>query len=234
MTSDRDRCGEAVETTQIGSTEGKSPGRETASPVISTDTKLVETVATLFDAIKHGDRVHQAWLKEAIDNHFAGKPVPPPRAALTAIQSQTGDASQLCERLRAPEFAEKVALAIETNIGAQADDQEAFFAPRADDDPTITLDCEFDPVEVARVVLEVVSTTLLDALEAPKSGDWQPIETAPRDGTVVLVSYGNRQDTGSVIAARVKPGWQSWSSVPGDYTCKPTHWMPLPPAVDSQ
>lgn len=34
---------------------------------------------TLFDAIAHGDEVHRAWLKEAIDNHFAGRPVPQPR-----------------------------------------------------------------------------------------------------------------------------------------------------------
>lgn len=37
--------------------------------------------ATLFDAIAHGDEVHRAWLKEAIECHFAGKPVPPPRKA---------------------------------------------------------------------------------------------------------------------------------------------------------
>jgi len=29
--------------------------------------------------IKHGDADHQAWLKEAIDAHFAGQPVPEPR-----------------------------------------------------------------------------------------------------------------------------------------------------------
>lgn len=27
--------------------------------------------ATLFDAIKHGDEEHRAWLKDAIDKHFA-------------------------------------------------------------------------------------------------------------------------------------------------------------------
>ena len=30
-----------------------------------------EARATLFDAIKHGDEAHQAWLKTAIDQHFA-------------------------------------------------------------------------------------------------------------------------------------------------------------------
>jgi len=140
----------------------------------STDTKLVETVSP---------GAQQAWVDYDPVGQFAENMsfgrfngmmrhafLSGYQAALTAIQSQTGDASQLCERLRAPEFAEKVALAIETNIGAQADDQEAFFAPRADDDPTITLDCEFDPVEVARVVLEVVSTTLLEGAEGVGRG----------------------------------------------------------------
>jgi hypothetical protein len=40
---------------------------------------LVRRVAALFDAIKHGDAEHQAWLKNAIVAHFAGEPVPPPR-----------------------------------------------------------------------------------------------------------------------------------------------------------
>jgi len=31
---------------------------------------LVERVSTLFDAIKHGDKNHQDWLKKAIRNHF--------------------------------------------------------------------------------------------------------------------------------------------------------------------
>lgn len=35
----------------------------------------------LYDAIKHGDEVHRAWLREAISKFYAGKPVPPPRSA---------------------------------------------------------------------------------------------------------------------------------------------------------
>lgn len=31
----------------------------------------------LFDAIAHGDEKHQAWLKQAIEDHFAGRPVVP-------------------------------------------------------------------------------------------------------------------------------------------------------------
>jgi hypothetical protein len=34
-----------------------------------------EQIAGLFDAIAHGDDEHRAWLKQAIDDHFAGRPV---------------------------------------------------------------------------------------------------------------------------------------------------------------
>lgn len=33
---------------------------------------------TLFDAIAHGDEQHRAWLKKAIEDHFAGRPVERP------------------------------------------------------------------------------------------------------------------------------------------------------------
>lgn len=36
---------------------------------------LEERVATLFDAIAHGTEEHRAWLKKAIDDHFAMRPV---------------------------------------------------------------------------------------------------------------------------------------------------------------
>lgn len=39
-----------------------------------------ERIKSLYGAIAHGDEVHREWLKEAIDNHFAGLPVPLPRA----------------------------------------------------------------------------------------------------------------------------------------------------------
>jgi hypothetical protein len=39
----------------------------------------IERITTLFDAIKHGDEKHQQWLKEAIEAHFEGQPVPEAR-----------------------------------------------------------------------------------------------------------------------------------------------------------
>ena len=40
---------------------------------------LVRRVAGLYEAIKHGDDEHRAWLREALVLHFAGLPVPPRR-----------------------------------------------------------------------------------------------------------------------------------------------------------
>ena len=42
-----------------------------------------KTIETLFDQIKHGDEDHREWLREAINNHFDGKPVPAPRGGNT-------------------------------------------------------------------------------------------------------------------------------------------------------
>ena len=41
-------------------------------------TEVYLKAEALFDAIVHGDDEHRRWLKEAIDNYFAGKPVPEP------------------------------------------------------------------------------------------------------------------------------------------------------------
>lgn len=37
-----------------------------------------DRASSLFEAIAHGDDEHRDWLREAIANHLAGKPVPPP------------------------------------------------------------------------------------------------------------------------------------------------------------
>jgi hypothetical protein len=68
---------------------------------------------------------------------------------------------------------------------------------------------------------------------------WQPIETAPKDGTRILVF----DDDGEVLPTRFArwthpftedalagfvTGWNSEFNVPESW-CSPTHWMPLPP-----
>lgn len=65
--------------------------------------------------------------------------------------------------------------------------------------------------------------------------DWQPISTAPKDGTHVVI-YAPRRSDGKprrsrrgcmANVAHFESGW-GWSTSPGEYQVQPTHWMPLP------
>ena len=60
--------------------------------------------------------------------------------------------------------------------------------------------------------------------------NWQPIETAPKDGTLVLLSgFGLPVWQGywvGQVGRHAINGWTRFNSV--DMEWKPTHWMPLP------
>ena len=73
--------------------------------------------------------------------------------------------------------------------------------------------------------------------------DWQPIETAPKDGTKILVGRDGHQTTTGVwvedkgrtlVPDLNEPYWEkfdhSWWDVvfSEDEWFSPTHWMPLP------
>ena len=75
--------------------------------------------------------------------------------------------------------------------------------------------------------------------EAPKYGEWQPIETAPRDGFILL--YGSMiPDSGSDELRIESPlafagYWDdlddAWCSIASSWRgpfYEPTHWTPLP------
>jgi hypothetical protein len=80
---------------------------------------------------------------------------------------------------------------------------------------------------------------------------WRPIDTAPRDGTPILVAGGTYVDDGPSTWAIRYPFtgvriayWDATPDATGDYECwnggpsgssydaefwhEPTHWMPLP------
>lgn len=77
-------------------------------------------------------------------------------------------------------------------------------------------------------------------------GDWQPISTAPRDGSYIIAGRFDRDaliwvththwetatsaaESDGLTAAQAddyETGWQCPD--PLDGTCGPTHWMPLP------
>lgn len=46
---------------------------------ISREVSSIEQSAGLFQAIAHGDSEHREWLRQAIEDHFAGREVAPPR-----------------------------------------------------------------------------------------------------------------------------------------------------------
>lgn len=69
--------------------------------------------------------------------------------------------------------------------------------------------------------------------------EWQPIETAPKDGTAIL-AYTNSEVlslywSDSIWAAVNNPvqkqggGWVQEVNRSDTYVYCPTHWMPLPP-----
>lgn len=82
----------------------------------------------------------------------------------------------------------------------------------------------------------------LIALAGGRAGDssatgWQPIGTAPVDGTEVLVcrAYENKRAEYSVAHNYADgSGWRDmgdmgWAGMVADEQNQPTHWMPLPP-----
>ena len=60
-----------------------------------------------------------------------------------------------------------------------------------------------------------------------KESLWQPIETAPKDGTEILGWPVEGGDNNIAIVYYFFRGWCS-----GDYGADPTHWMPLPKPPD--
>lgn len=83
--------------------------------------------------------------------------------------------------------------------------------------------------------------------ETTCAAQWQPIETAPKDGTEVLLFAPGRLTYGAWVEPSPEPNikyrdgfapepeWEDfepyWSSWDGGFTTEhpPTHWMPLPP-----
>lgn len=67
------------------------------------------------------------------------------------------------------------------------------------------------------------------AAAEPAGGQWQPIETAPKDGKRVFVACPVRLAF-DMVAAFWDDNKQAWINTPGLYPCRPSHWMrPSPP-----
>jgi hypothetical protein len=60
--------------------------------LIAQDADLIDLPTqsdALFNAIKHGDAEHQAWLKQALENHFKGLPMPPVQGGKSSQPTQS-------------------------------------------------------------------------------------------------------------------------------------------------
>jgi hypothetical protein len=57
-------------------------------------------------------------------------------------------------------------------------------------------------------------------------GVWQPIETAPKDGTSILLAHEHPNNGWVMAAARHFAG--RWYANGGSVVWLSTHWMPLP------
>ena len=90
-----------------------------------------------------------------------------------------------------------------------------------------------------------------DALQALERVPWQPIETAPKDGTQVMltngisVAHGNwlhaepfireiRDLEGRYIDQDESDGYDGWIDFIGGMMPEPTLWMPLPTPPESK
>lgn len=67
-----------------------------------------------------------------------------------------------------------------------------------------------------------VATALRDA--RAMGPEWQPIETAPKDGTQILMVIAGYEP----LCGRWRRG--TWTSDPDKAYFSPTHWQPLPAA----
>jgi len=77
---------------------------------------------------------------------------------------------------------------------------------------------------------------LLDRLDAAeKAVQWRPIETAPKDGTRLLLWWGSEVHIGRCVGAGMSRDGGDWWRSESHQVFKvaggrPTHWMPLPAA----
>lgn len=57
---------------------------------------------------------------------------------------------------------------------------------------------------------------------------WRPIDTAPKDGTDILIfAWGNSQIVVSYDESNAMHPWRTLDGI-GYHKDSPTHWMPLP------
>lgn len=84
---------------------------------------------------------------------------------------------------------------------------------------------EDNPINNARLILGLLQNEF--------KTQWQPIETAPRDGTAILAIWITPKmmvgDNSYDVAMFYRGSWTSAEDNPDDIFGEPSFWMPLPP-----
>lgn len=106
-----------------------------------------------------------------------------------------------------------------------APDGRIMFDRSVDCDDTDEADAQFIAAFNPTVALRLL-TELREARQTIAGRQWQPIATAPKDGSRVIIGW----PSGYVTAGYLAPVRGTWVTVNGEYTKTlwPTHWMPLP------
>ena len=60
--------------------------------------------------------------------------------------------------------------------------------------------------------------------------EWQSMETAPKDGQLVLLCTKNASKFQGYFAAYWNRGWEEWKFHTEGYVRNPVAWMPIPEA----
>ena len=106
-------------------------------------------------------------------------------------------------------------------------------------------------VERATITRARMAEILAEAVEAYQRQQWRTIETAPQDGRELLLGYRNSHGHWRTLRGRwvnqdqIDNEWEGgdeytagWYEEPVEgehcYPTSPTHWMPLPPAPETQ
>lgn len=95
----------------------------------------------------------------------------------------------------------------------------------------LTLIARHTEIERAEIVLtddDLAKAAATLAHHAPSG--WQPISTAPRDGSAVLIFSPDARTPQLCIASWCEDGWYDvWDDITGTpIDADPTHWLPLP------
>ena len=79
-------------------------------------------------------------------------------------------------------------------------------------------------------LLDAYADQRIERLLASQDSGWRPIESAPKDGTAILVFCPHASPYQIVASFHTKePKWSGWlEDYEGEQIWPPTHWMPLP------